>query len=67
MGKKDKIVPRETAMFYIIVYLLRIKEIKIYDGLYHEILNEKDKDKVLWDMVNWLYKKLGIGSNAYSF
>ncbi|NMB07934.1 MAG: alpha/beta hydrolase [Tissierellia bacterium] len=66
-GEKDKIVPRETAMFLYNSISSKDKEIKIYDGLYHEILNEKDKDKVLWDMVNWLYKKLGIGSNAYSF
>ena len=62
-GEKDKIVPKEIAMFLYNGISSKDKEIKIYDGLYHEILNEKEKDKILWDMVNWLYKKLGLSFN----
>ena len=62
-GEKDKIVPKEIAMFLYNSISSKDKEIKIYDGLYHEILNEKEKDKILWDMVNWLYKKLGLSFN----
>ena len=66
-GEKDKIVPKETAIFLYNNISSKDKEIKIYDELYHEILNEKEKDKVLSDMINWLYKKLGLSSNSYSF
>ncbi|GAB4587703.1 hypothetical protein Ntsu_55350 [Nocardia sp. IFM 10818] len=30
------------------------KTVLRYDGLYHEIYNEPEQDKVLTDLVNWL-------------
>lgn len=30
------------------------KTLKVYDGLYHEVLNEPEKDQVLKDLVDWL-------------
>ncbi len=30
------------------------KTLKIYEGLYHEILNEPEQDEVKTDMINWL-------------
>ena len=30
------------------------KTLKLYDGLYHEILNEPEKDVVLEDIASWL-------------
>ena len=33
------------------------KEIIIYDELYHEILNEKEKDKVIKDIIDWIEKR----------
>jgi alpha-beta hydrolase superfamily lysophospholipase len=30
------------------------KTLKIYDGLYHEVLNEPEKDEVLTDILHWL-------------
>jgi alpha-beta hydrolase superfamily lysophospholipase len=34
------------------------KTIKIYEGLYHEILNEPEKDLVVEDIANWLDRQL---------
>lgn len=34
------------------------KELKIYDGLFHEIFNEPEKDEVLGDVVAWLEQRL---------
>ena len=34
------------------------KVIKMYDGLYHEVFNEPEKDKVLLDVVRWLNARL---------
>jgi len=35
------------------------KEIRIYDGLYHEVFNEPEHDKVLRDIEIWLEAHLG--------
>lgn len=34
------------------------KELKIYDGLYHEIMNEPDKEKVLQDICSWIASRV---------
>lgn len=34
------------------------KTLKLYDGLYHEILNEPEKETVLADIVGWLDEKV---------
>ena len=34
------------------------KTLKLYPGLYHEIFNEPEKDKVLTDMTDWLEARL---------
>lgn len=35
------------------------KTLKLYDGLYHEILNEPEKEQVLTDLVAWLDGRCG--------
>ena len=34
------------------------KQIKIYEGLYHEILNEPEREKVMGDILQWLDSRL---------
>lgn len=34
------------------------KTLKMYDGLYHEILNEPEKDEVIADIISWLCKHI---------
>jgi alpha-beta hydrolase superfamily lysophospholipase len=34
------------------------KTLKIYDGLYHEIFNEPERDQVFGDMQTWLEERL---------
>lgn len=57
-GEKDKIVPREASIFLYNNIKSMDKEIKIYDDIYHEILNEEEKDKILLDIINWVYDRL---------
>lgn len=57
-GEKDKIVPKETSIYLYNKISSKDKEIKIYDNLYHEILNEKEKDRILSDMINWIYERI---------
>ncbi len=37
------------------------KTLKIYDGLYHEVLNEPEREKVLGDIESWLEAHLAAG------
>jgi alpha-beta hydrolase superfamily lysophospholipase len=30
------------------------KTVKVYDGLYHEVLNDPERDQVIADLVAWL-------------
>lgn len=57
-GELDKIVPKELSISFFESISSKDKEIKVYDGLYHEILNEKIKDHILDDMILWLDRKL---------
>ncbi|WP_432663023.1 alpha/beta hydrolase [Wukongibacter baidiensis] len=34
------------------------KEIKIYDGLYHEMIKQKDRDMVLYDIHKWIENRI---------
>jgi alpha-beta hydrolase superfamily lysophospholipase len=57
-GEKDNIVPKDTAVYLYNNISSTDKEIKIYDNLYHEILNENEKDEIIQDMVEWLDKRV---------
>ncbi len=53
-GGADRIVPKEVAYYFYNNISSSDKEIKIYDELYHEILNENEKDQVIGDIISWL-------------
>lgn len=57
-GELDKIVPKELSVSFFNNISSKDKELKVYKGLYHEILNEKEKDHILNDMILWMDKKL---------
>ena len=58
-GSADKLVdPAGARMLYDAVSSVD-KEIRIYDGLYHEVFNEPEHDKVLRDVEIWLEAHLG--------
>ena len=53
-GSADKLVnPAGARMLYDAISSVD-KEIRIYDGLYHEVFNEPEHDKVLRDVETWL-------------
>jgi len=59
-GSADRLVnPAGAQMLYDAVSSVD-KEIKIYDGLYHEVFNEPEHDKVLRDVEIWLELHLGF-------
>jgi alpha-beta hydrolase superfamily lysophospholipase len=58
-GSADRLVnPAGAQMLYDTVSSVD-KEIKIYDGFYHEVFNEPEHDKVLHDVELWLEAHLG--------
>ena len=58
-GSADKLVdPAGAQMLYDAVSSVD-KEIRIYDGLYHEVFNEPEHDKVLREVEIWLEAHLG--------
>ena len=58
-GSADRLVdPAGARMLYGAVSSVD-KEIRIYDGLYHEVFNEPEHEKVLRDVELWLEAHLG--------
>jgi len=59
-GSADRLVnPSGARMLYDAVSSVD-KEIKIYDGFYHEVFNEPEHDRVLHDVGTWLQAHLGL-------
>jgi acylglycerol lipase len=42
------------------------KTVKAYEGLYHEILNEPEQERVLDDMCSWLAARVAVGAQGSS-
>lgn len=57
-GEDDKIVPKACSEYFYDHISSGDKAIKIYKGLYHEILNERRKNEVIRDIVGWIEKRL---------
>lgn len=53
LGSEDRIIPYKPAL-KIIEHTHSRARIKTYPGLYHELLQEPEKDQVLWDILTWL-------------
>ncbi len=57
-GGDDRIVSCEDSIEFYDAISSADKELKVYDILFHEILNEPEKDAVIGDILNWLNKRL---------
>jgi acylglycerol lipase len=57
-GGADKLVDPEGARMLFDTVGSSDKTLKIYEGLYHEIMNEPEREQVLNDMEQWLEKHL---------
>lgn len=57
-GEDDKISPSKNSLDFYNNISSKDKEYKVYKDLYHEILNELEKDLVLEDMILWLDKRV---------
>jgi acylglycerol lipase len=54
-GTADRLVPLAGVQpVYQQLGVQRLRTLRIYDGLYHEIYNEPERDRVLADLLSWL-------------
>ena len=57
-GGDDRIVSCEDSKEFYQVIGSSDKELKIYDILFHEILNDPEKDQVIADILNWINARI---------
>jgi acylglycerol lipase len=57
-GSADQIVPPEASKYFNEHIGSKDKEMKIYDGLFHEILNEPEKKMVMDDINKWIKARI---------
>jgi alpha-beta hydrolase superfamily lysophospholipase len=57
-GSEDRLVDPSGAQMLYDNANSADKTLKIYDGMYHEIFNEPDRERVLTDVENWLEARL---------
>jgi len=53
-GSDDRVVDSEGSRLLVESVASRDKTYKLYPGFYHELLNEKEKDVVIRDILEWL-------------
>lgn len=57
-GSNDREIDKEASeQFYSSISSMD-KEVKIYDGLYHEMLKQKDRDMILYDIHKWIENRI---------
>ncbi|EES48684.1 alpha/beta hydrolase [Clostridium botulinum] len=57
-GKEDKLILCDDSTNFYNKISSSDKTLKIYDGLYHEILNEPDRDYIIDDISQWIKSRL---------
>jgi len=57
-GSDDKIVSKQASLNFYDNIMSNDKKIKIYDDLYHEIMNEDERDNVIEDIHLWIEEKI---------
>ena len=57
-GEDDRIVTSTASDWMFKEISSKDKELKLYNGFFHEILNEKDKETVIGDIKEWIDKRI---------
>jgi alpha-beta hydrolase superfamily lysophospholipase len=52
-GTGDQLAPPAGSLMLAAAVSSRDKTLKVYDGLFHEIFNERERDQVLDDLIAW--------------
>lgn len=56
-GRADRIIPYQSSAYIFERISSEEKELKFYDGLYHELIQEPEREIVLRDILNWLEQR----------
>ncbi|WP_432407718.1 lysophospholipase [Wukongibacter sp. M2B1] len=57
-GSDDREIKKDASEQLYSSISSKDKEIKIYDGLYHEMLKQKDRDMILYDIHEWIENRI---------
>lgn len=57
-GGDDRLVDPSCSKKMYQIIASNDKELKIYEGLYHEIMNEPEKEEVIGDILDWIKKRV---------
>jgi|LSQX01.1.fsa_nt_gb alpha-beta hydrolase superfamily lysophospholipase len=57
-GDDDRIVTKKASEWFYNEISSKDKELKFYGGFFHEILNEKEKERVIMDIRGWINIRL---------
>ncbi|MBI5289483.1 MAG: lysophospholipase [Chloroflexi bacterium] len=63
-GSADQLVAVDGSQLLYEAAASRDKTLKIYEGLFHEILNEPEKDLVIADIVRWLDRHVAADTSG---
>ena len=61
-GKKDKIIPFHSSINIYEALSIDNKSLIIYEGFYHELLQEPERKKLYLDIITWLDDMLSMNS-----
>lgn len=59
-GTDDRIIPYKSSPDIFKKIVSKDKELKLYDGLYHELIQEPEREQVLKDILAWLEQRVGL-------
>jgi acylglycerol lipase len=59
-GTDDRIIPYQSSPEIFKKIASQDKELKLYEGLYHELIQEPEREEVLKDILTWLEKRVGV-------
>jgi acylglycerol lipase len=63
-GTEDKATRPDGSQFFYDHAGSADKTLKLYEGHYHDLLNDVDKEIVLGDMINWINARIPAGQEA---
>jgi acylglycerol lipase len=65
-GTADKATQPRGSQYFYDHAASSDKRLKLYEGHYHDLLNDIDKEKVMADILNWLNDRVSADSSAVS-
>lgn len=65
-GTGDKAAEPDGSRLFYDAAGSRDKTLKLYDGHFHDLLNDIDKEKVMTDIRNWIFERISADQEAFA-